>query len=143
MTTPAKIDAIRQKCIAIKNLKQPKYQIGQEVWMMSKSGLYQDDITGIYYLNNGIRECFYYTFEYDTIDESEWIEEKYLFPTKQSLIDSLKRNPYEKAPSLYLELLAKQIKSGKMDLDDVREQLREGGWEKLKKLKKSLNNCNF
>lgn len=71
------------------NNPTPKYQIGQEVWFIDNNIVYKNEVAGIY---RSAIWSYYYTF-YSikfTIPSSEyWHKEKLLFPTKQSLIDSL------------------------------------------------------
>lgn len=64
----------------------PKYQIGQEVWVLYHHLHSFSKIQGI--LVN--EDKFFYAFQYLYLPtKKDWIPEDKIFPTKQSLIDSL------------------------------------------------------
>jgi len=71
-------------------MNNPKYQIGEKVWMIEYSTVKRLEITGIFnfkkggYVKGGIRYSFL-----DEAKDHSWKEESDLFPTKEALIQSL------------------------------------------------------
>lgn len=64
--------------------KQPKYQIGDEVWVVSWDKVMQRKILAVLY--NPHTKCYLYSF---AVNNTSLKPEAHIFPTKQSLIDSL------------------------------------------------------
>lgn len=77
------------------NNPTPKYQIGQEVWRMHNNKIKNEEIRGLFLKSPSLSELEsgivkpYYVYTFSKFDFAEMSYEKDLFPTKQSLIDSL------------------------------------------------------
>ena len=66
---------------------EPKYHIGQEVWVIYCDIFMIREIVGIY--NPEQSGSFVYAFESNPSIVSYWVAEHKIFPTKEELINSL------------------------------------------------------
>lgn len=75
---------------------KPKYEIGQKVYFISRSGVIEDKIFGIFQdyviVHNETEHYFMYCFEMETVVKygvDNWTKESLVFPSKEELIKSL------------------------------------------------------